>query len=273
MPLSPRSAHALYSSSATRRGESPRHRQGRIEYRQPERDNGNRDGNDRRRLLRAEKSDAREHEPDEEASRIAEEDRRRVEVEEQEAGRRAGEDDRDGGGSHEAIEARHDEHRREREERRAGRQPIEAVDEVERVRNAYEPDDREQHADDAAKIDHTDERQRQCGDTQAGDEHAAGDRNLGEKLPSRAHGTHVVDQAENVHRERPADHRRHPAAVLGEHFLAEERHKCRHGHANGEDDRDPADARDGVHVDFAIATRVDQAGAPCELSHHERQRR
>ena len=176
MPPSPSSAHAEYSSSATRRGECPSDSsrwwmcaRSALKIGCPRRN--------RRATASVVSSTGRpndtigiataitvgdfcepsspmpgEHEAEEQTPRIAEEDRRGVEVEAEESDRRAGENDRHGRRPNEPIVARDDEHRRQREQRRAGGETIEPVDQVERVRDADEPHDGEQHPDDAAEV-------------------------------------------------------------------------------------------------------------------------
>src|SRR5215217_8014533 len=112
-----------------------------------------------------------------------------MKIEAEEADCRTGEDDRDGRSTDQTVGARHDEHGGQREERRAGREPIQAVDQVERVRDADEPEDGEEHADDAAELDRADKWQRKRRDTEASDEDAARDDDLRQKLPARAHWT------------------------------------------------------------------------------------
>ena len=60
--------------------EPPEDGQHRVQHGQAQRDNGDGHRHDRRRFLRAEQTDAGEHEAEEEAPRVAEEDRRRMEI-------------------------------------------------------------------------------------------------------------------------------------------------------------------------------------------------
>jgi len=196
-----------------------------------------------------------------------------VEVEAEEADRCAGEDDGDRRRTDEPIDARHDEHGGEREERRARGQAVEAIDEVEGVRDADEPRDGEEHPDSVAEIDDANEGQRERRDAQAGDVDPARDHDLHEEFPSGMHGTHVVHEPDEMHRQRTADDRGQAAGIRRERVLTEQADDGGQRDGNRQDDRDAADSRHRTDVDLSLATRVDETGAARELAHDERERR
>ncbi len=123
--------------------DAPRDGEGRVEDGETERERRDDDGECRRPLRRTDHRKDGEHEPEEQTSRIAEEDPRRVEIEAKETKQRTGQDQRDHGGSR--IMKLHERDRGDRDRgnhRNTGGKPVESVDQVQCVHDPDDPEDR-----------------------------------------------------------------------------------------------------------------------------------
>ena len=106
-------------------------------------DQGDDDGGEARHARDREQRDHAQHIAQEQRARVAQENRGRVEVVEEKANRCAHESYGQGGGVVPAREYGEDEHRHRGDARDAGRQPVQAIDEVEDVDVGNEVDDRD----------------------------------------------------------------------------------------------------------------------------------
>lgn len=201
------------------------------------------DQRDRRGALDgADDRDAREHEAEELAARIAHEDLSRIEVVVQEAERCAGKRGRQHGDEDDALLQCHEEDRDGRDRRDACGEAVEAVDEVDRIRQADEPEDRRRDGE-KLEVDVVAERVRDeiDADIKCKDEHAGRD-DLAQELHLGRQVDVVVDEADDED-DRAADQEannliEHLRRNLGERQDAED---CHH---EGDVDADAADARD-----------------------------
>src|SRR5579862_6631742 len=121
--------------------------EGRLENRQAERDNRNRDCDNGWRLLRSFESKCAQQEADEQAARVSQKNRCRIEVVTQKTKDRSGESDGHYRDQRVSVQKRDYKRDQRREQCRAGRQAVEAVDEVESVRNRQYPQNGQRESD------------------------------------------------------------------------------------------------------------------------------
>jgi len=256
--------------------EPPRHRERRVQQRDPQHGHGHRHRHQDRRLGGACHRERRQHEPQEVAPGVAEEDLGRVPVVRQEAGSGA----RQGHREDERLLVPHDrggDHHRERhEEGDPGGQAVHAVDEVEGVGHRHHPEHRDQGSEDGPEVHPAGKRQAHHADAEAQrpEEHRRG--GLDAELGAGAHAAQVIGQPQREHHQRrqedPADLRHHVGEDPRHHVVVEEERRQRrqerrhHGHA--------AEARHGAVVDLARrAGAVEEPEPPAERDHRRGEHR
>src|SRR5215510_7965781 len=121
---------------------SSRQRQSGFGHWKSERDQRDRDRHNGRAFLRTGQRKHRRHKAQKQAARIAEEDRGRIEVIAEKSHYRADQYDRDQTDLGVPLRVRKDQNRDQRKDRSSSRQPVYAVNQIERVRDADDPQDR-----------------------------------------------------------------------------------------------------------------------------------
>ena len=147
-------------------------------------------------LARSQEGDAGQREANEEAACVAQEDAGGMEVEHQKGEQTAGKGDREQRDKRCPVESGHDAQRRAADEGNARGQAVQAVNDVEGVGQADQPEQRQRRSQinsefNRAKDGDTDGMNAVAGGT---DENADGD--LGEQFVARTHPAHVVNHAD-----------------------------------------------------------------------------
>ena len=142
-----------------------------------------------------------------------------MEVEDEEAEHRACEATADEGQGEVALGDREHDHRDQAEEGDARGEAVEAVDEVDGVRDADDPQHGEGNAE-PAEVDHRKERKVDAGDLEAQADHHQGDRDLHGKLHPWPRATEIVEQAEGGDGQ-PADQQALEEALVAEDGVAD----------------------------------------------------
>ena len=223
--------------------------EGRVENRQAECEDRHDQRNRRGALDGADDRDAREHEAEELAARVAHEDLGRIEVVVEEAEGCACESGRQHGDEDDALLQGHEEDRDGRNRRDACGEAVEAVDEVDRVRQADEPEDCRRDGEEL-EVDVVAERVRDevDADIKGKDEHTGRD-DLAQEFHLGRQIDVVVDEADDED-DRAADQEADDLVEdlrrdLGEGQDAED---CHH---ESEIDANAANARNRLLVDLS----------------------
>ena len=232
----------------------------RVEDRQPERENRHDEGDRRRTLDRTDDRDAREHEAEEHAARIAHKDTRGVEVVVEKADRRARERRCQHCNEGDALLHRHEKDRDCGNGGDPRSQAIQPVNQVDRIRQTHNPEDRRGNRK-PFKIDEVAQRVSDKVDAhiKRNDEHSGRD-DLPEQLHLRRQVAVVVNDTDG-NDDCPADHEPDETHhVLRREVDKEELHEDRH-HECGVDP-DAADARNRARVHLACVGLVERPRAP-----------
>ncbi len=177
----------------------------RIEHRHPERHDRHGDGHQGGALGRTLHREAGQEEPGQHGARVAQEGPGGREVEREKAQQGTGQR-----GGHQADAGvaqrhRHDEDGRSREERRSRRHAVGSVQEVERVRDAHQPQHRDRDAHRRTQGGRADGKREQL-DSHTQRVHPGGHPQLDQELDRRPQRSHVVHQPQQQNRPRPRHH-------------------------------------------------------------------
>src|SRR5204862_5087302 len=161
--------------------------------RKAEREQRGQDDDGGRTLLQRLQRQDREDVAEEEAARVAEEDRSGIEVVAEEARERAAERRPEAGGVGASLAERDGEERRRRDQRDARGEAVEAVDQVEGVREADDPRDRDERAERAERNEAAGQRIRDAAEPVAARDRDRGGDDLEPELRERAEPAYVVE--------------------------------------------------------------------------------
>src|ERR1043166_8047561 len=207
--------------------------------------------------------EARKPEADEKASRVAQKNPRRREVEKEEC--RARPEERNQERSDGALSRldRDDEKRPARKKRHAAREPVHVVEQVEGVRDGQNPEDRHRHADRKRNFEQP--------ETRAAERDAGRDDRLHEELERGREFATVVDQSQEEDRQRAERIDRDGNALLEGGRRREEMpdRKPRRRKKNGRGDGEPPSVGDRLRVDLARPGMVEEVH-PARDPHDER---
>jgi len=224
------------------------------------------------------KRGAPRHETEEQAAAVAQVEPRRREVVRKEPEGAAGEGDGEQGHQRLVQADRRDEHRQQREHRRARRRPVDAVQEVERVGDAHDPQHREGQPDDRAELDDA-EGQPHGARPHPGGVQRDGDDDLGDELRRGHQPVDVVHDAEDQDGGGPEEDRHQGLAAQEEQVphRCEERRETEQGEERGRRDGEAPGTRDGpalrgVHGAAAGAEAARQRGESEPEQQGERER-
>ena len=165
----------------------------RFQNRQSERNHRDGHGHERRRFLRSRQSQRAEHETDEQAARVTQENRGRIEVEAKESQDGAGEGHAHQGVQPGMIDQGDDKKHHRRKQGRSGGQTIQAIDQIEGVGDRNHPQHREGQPDKPGQRVVEDQRQIENAHS-TGEEHGSGDRLHG-KLQIRTCAAEIIVDA------------------------------------------------------------------------------
>ena len=253
----------------------PGHGEQRVADGEAERDDGNEQRHRGGGLLVGLERGRREHEAHEEAAAVPHEDRRRVEVVAEEPQQAAGQADHEEGHEGAVVREAHPEDGGRGGQRDAGGEAVEAVDEVEGVRDAHNPEDGEGEAEEP-QVEGSERGGDGVGPV-AGPPHPRRDQDLDGELDARAGAVQVVVDAQGGHGEAAQDEGEGTLRLAPEepaHTGVEEEEGDERG-VEGDHDGHAAETGDGPAVDLpggeGVVEHAGADGCPADQGgEHER---